>query len=362
MQVQWGMPLEPDAPSIAAVGRALPPHRVEQSVLTAALRRGLGERHFNPARLEELHRAVGVGERYLALPLDAYPGLSSFADANAAWTRVALDLAEASTRDALARAGLSPRDIDHVFFCTVTGLATPSIEARLVNRMGLRPDVKRSPLFGLGCLAGAAGVARATDYLRAYPKQVALMLAVELCSLTLQREDLSIANLIASGLFGDGAAAVLLSGAAHAATGPRVVATRSVFYPDTEEVMGWEFRDSGFKVVLSPRVPEVVRAHAGRDVDAFLADLGLDRRSVRHIVAHPGGPKVLEALEAALELPAGALERSWHSLRTVGNLSSASVLFVLGDLLDAGVARAGDLGLMAAMGPGFCAELVLMSW
>ena len=205
-------------------------------------------------------------------------------------------------------------------------------------------------------------MARAADYLRAFPAQTALLLSVELCSLTLQRDDLSIANVIASGLFGDGAAAVVLRGGATDGGGPRVAATRSVFYPDTEYVMGWDFVDSGFKVVLSADVPEIVAAHLGGDVDRFLGDHGLDRRRLRHVVAHTGGPKVLEACERALELPRGALERSWSSLRSVGNLSSASVLFVLADLLDAGVARPGDDGLVLAMGPGFCAELVLLRW
>jgi alkylresorcinol/alkylpyrone synthase len=350
------------APRIAAVGRALPPNRVEQEVLIAAFRRYWGERHFNIARLEELQRAVGVGARHLALPIEDYAPLTSFGARNAAWTRVALDLAEAAARDALGRAGLEARDVDHIFFNTVTGLSTPSIDARLVNRMGLRADVKRTPLFGLGCVGGAAGTARAADTLRGFPDDVALFVAVELCSLTLQREDVSIANLIASGLFGDGAAAVVLAGGERDSSGPRVAASRSVFYRDTEDVMGWELTDGGFKVVLSPRVPEVVRARLGDDVATFLRDQRVELSRVRHIAAHTGGPKVLAAFEAALELPDGALERSWHSLKTLGNLSSASVLFVLGDLLDAGVARAGELGLMAAMGPGFCAELVLLEW
>jgi alkylresorcinol/alkylpyrone synthase len=215
-------------------------------------------------------------------------------------------------------------------------------------------------------MAGAAGIARASDALRGFPDQVSALLAVELCSLTLQREDLSVANIIASGLFGDGAAAVLIGGAAkpgtQASRGPRVLATRSVFYPDTERAMGWDVVDSGFKVVLSPQVPELVRARIGGDVDAFLAARGLSRRDIRHWVCHSGGPKVLEAVEGALELPQDALERSWRSLHDVGNLSSASVLFVLGDLLDDGAARPGELGLLLAMGPGFCSELVLLQW
>jgi alkylresorcinol/alkylpyrone synthase len=194
------------------------------------------------------------------------------------------------------------------------------------------------------------------------------VLSVELCSLTLQREDASVTNVIASGLFGDGAAAAVIAGGAHpavrAAAGraPRIVATRSVFYPDTEWVMGWDVVDSGFKVVLSAKVPQVIEARIGGDVDAFLAAHDLDRGCVRHWIAHTGGPKVLEAFQRALALPDAAVARSWASLREVGNLSSASVLFVLGEHLDAAEARPGDLGLLAAMGPGFSAELVLLAW
>jgi alkylresorcinol/alkylpyrone synthase len=350
------------APRVRAVGRALPKNHFDQEQLIAALRRLWAAKHYNVDRLEDLHRAVQVAGRYLALPLKGYDGLDSFAKCNDAWIGAAQELGEEALRDALARAQLSPTDVDHVFFVTVTGIATPSIEARLVNRLGMKPCVKRTPIFGLGCVAGAAGIARAADYLRAYPGEVAVLLSVELCSLTLQREDLSVANIVASGLFGDGAAAVVLTGGSPAARGPRVVAARSVFYRDTERVMGWDVVDSGFKLVLSAAVPEVIRDHIGQDVDAFLAEHGLARRHIRHWMAHTGGPKVLQALEGALALPEGALERSWRSLRDVGNLSSASVLFVLGDLLDAAAAKPGDLGVLVAMGPGFCAEIVLLTW
>ena len=275
-----------------------------------------------------------------------------------------VDLGEQAVRRALDAAGLGPKDVDQLVFVTVTGLATPSIDARLANRLGLRSDLKRVPVFGLGCVAGAAGLARLSDLLRGAPGDVGVLLSVELCSLTLQRDDPSVANAVASGIFGDGAAAVVLGGGGRAGgrAGPRVRATRSVFYPDTEWVMGWDFRDSGFQVVLSAEVPRITRENVGRDVDAFLASQGLGRRDVRHWVAHTGGPKVLEAFQAALELPPGALDRSWRSLEDVGNLSSASVLFVLGDLLDAGEARPGDRGLLLAMGPGFCSEMVLLEW
>lgn len=353
-------------PLVRSVGTALPPHYADQETLIAALRDLWATKHFNIARLEDLHRSVQVAGRYLALPVEQYAALDSFEKRNDAWIRVAQDIGAEAVSAALAEAGLTPRDVDHLFFVTVTGIATPSIDARLVNRLGMRPDVKRTPIFGLGCVAGAAGTARASDYLRAFPDEVAVLLSVELCSLTHQREDLSIANIIASGLFGDGAAAVVLSGGGRGSTSeyaiPRVLATSSVFYPDTEAVMGWDVVNSGFRVVLSSKVPALVKDRIRTDVDAFLAKHGLDRSSIRHWVAHTGGPKVLSAIEEALELPKNALDRSWRSLSKTGNLSSASVLFVLGELLESREAKPGDLGLLMAMGPGFCSELVLLRW
>lgn len=349
-------------PFVRTVARAVPGHYASQDQLIGAFRAHWAKEHFNLERLEQLHRAVGVEGRYLALPLDEYLTLKSFAARNDAWILAAVELGERTVRDALSQAGLAPTEIDHIFFVTVTGLATPSIDARLINRLGMRTDVKRTPVFGLGCVAGAAGVARVSDYLRAFPDQKALLLSVELCSLTLQREDVSIPNIISTGLFGDGAAAVVMSGADSLGSGPRVLATRSVFYPDTERTMGWDFVDGGFKVVLSAKVPELVTANIRANVDDFLRAHGLARSDVSHWIAHTGGPKVLQAFESALELPTDALARSWQSLRQVGNLSSASVLHVLSDLLDSGTPKPGEVGLLMAMGPGFCAELVLLAW
>lgn len=349
-------------PSIRSVARVLPDHYADQEALIAGFRTMWAKQFFNVERLEELHRAVGVSGRHLALPVSEYEKLTTFEQRNAAWTREAVNLGEKAVRAALESAQLEPKDIDQIFFVTVTGLATPSIDARLVNRLGFRTDIKRTPIFGLGCVAGAAGLARASDALRGFPKGRSILLSVELCSLTLQRDDLSIANLIASGLFGDGAAAVVLEGEQHETKGPRVVATRSVFYPGTEQIMGWDFVNSGFKVVLSAKVPSLVREHLGQNVDEFLASEGLGRKDIAHWVAHTGGPKVLDAFAAALELPAHALERSRRSLQQVGNLSSASVLHVLGDLFEEDAAKPGERGLVLAMGPGFCGELVLLQW
>jgi len=347
---------------IAAVGSAFPPHYVDQETLIAAFREAWASRYHNVARIEDLHRHVLVGSRYLALPLDAYARLTGFTEANDAWIRVGLDVGAAAIEDALARAGLNVRDVDALWCTSVTGVAAPSLDARLINRLGFRPSLKRVPIFGLGCVAGAAGVARAADYLKGHPAEVAMLLSVELCSLTLQRDDLSIPNLIASGLFGDGAAAVVLTGAERGVGGPAIVATRSAFYPGTEDVMGWQVGDSGFRVVLSAEVPEMVRKYLRRDVDGFLADQRLTYDDIAVWVAHPGGPKVLQAMEEALPMRPGALELTWRSLREVGNLSSTSVLLVLQETLASAAPPPGSYGLMTAMGPGFCSELVLLRW
>jgi alkylresorcinol/alkylpyrone synthase len=267
--------------------------------------------------------------------------------------------------DALGKAGLSTSDVDALIFVTVTGVATPSIDARLMNRLDLPARVKRMPIFGLGCVAGAAGISRAADYVRGFPDQVAVLLSVELCSLTLQPEDLSIPNLIASGLFGDGAAAVVVTGEdrpVNGASGPRIVDTRSVFYKDSERVMGWDISETGFKIVLSADVPVVAREKLRPDVDAFLAEHGLTPADISSWVCHPGGPKVLEAMQEALELPEGALDVTWRSLREVGNLSSTSVLLVLEETLANHRPAPGSWGMVIAMGPGFCSELVLLRW
>jgi alkylresorcinol/alkylpyrone synthase len=345
---------------IAAVGKALPPHYYDQEKLLAALAERWSDKLFNLDRLERLHRNVLVGGRHLALPIEEYSTLTTWGRANDAWIRVAQEVGEAAVRDALTRAGLAPGDVDALLFVTVTGVATPSIDARLMNRLHLNPQVKRMPIFGLGCVAGAAGISRAADYVRGYPQDVAVLLSVELCSLTLQPGDLSIPNLIASGLFGDGAAAVVVVGDDSPLPGPTIVATRSIFYPDSERVMGWDISETGFRIVLSPEVPQVVREHLRGDVDAFLGDNGLSRRDMTCWICHPGGPKVLEATADALELRNGELDVTWKSLREVGNLSSTSVLLVLADTLEHHPPAAGSYGLLLAMGPGFCSELVLL--
>src|SRR5215469_14830003 len=351
---------------IISATSAFPKRYYSQEMLFAALQEFWGDRLAKPEVLRRLHKNVGVDGRFLALPIDAYPKLTGWGEANDHWIRVALELGYCSVSRALTGAGLSGREVGAFFFTSVTGIASPSIDARLINRMGLPPNIKRAPMFGLGCVAGAASIARAADYVRAYPEQAAVVLAVELCSLTLQRDDLSMANLISAGLFGDGAAAVVVAGddcpLMKPCSGPRVLATRSVFYPDTEGMMGWDISEKGFQIVLSPEVPDLIRRELGADVDNFLADLGRNRGAVGSWVLHTGGPKVLEATASALGLEDGQLSASWECLRRVGNLSSASVLVVLEDVMNNRRPEPGTLGLLAAMGPGFCSELVALEW
>ncbi|HTD97490.1 MAG TPA: 3-oxoacyl-[acyl-carrier-protein] synthase III C-terminal domain-containing protein, partial [Edaphobacter sp.] len=306
----------------------------------------------------------------LVFPLDVYENLSGFGPTNDAWIVAAVELGQKAICKALARINLGPEDISAIFFASVTGIASPTIDARLINLMPFPTSVKRTPIFGLGCVAGAAGISRAADYVRAFPKQYALLLSVELCSLTWQDNDQSIANLISCGLFGDGSAAVIIAGAetplANKSNGikifPRILDTRSTFYRNTEHIMGWSIGDLGFKIVLSPEVPKIVNEHLRGNVESFLADNGLILNDISSYIFHSGGPKVLEAMETTLDLPPNALAPSWKSLREVGNLSAASVLAVLEDVLVNEPGAPGTYSILAAMGPAFCSELVLLQW
>ncbi|TQS39596.1 type III polyketide synthase [Cryptosporangium phraense] len=345
---------------LAAVHGVLPDHRYPQAELTDLFaevgRLDDTQRRF----LERVHGAAGVQTRHLVLPIDEYRTLKTFDAANDAFLTGAVDLGCRAITGALADAGLEPGDVDAIIAVTSTGLAIPSLDAHIAGRLGLREDVKRTPVVGLGCAAGAVGLSRLHDYVRAWPDQVAVLVVIELCSLTVQYDDRSATNLVASGLFGDGAAAVVAVGGSG--PGPEVTATRSALYAGTLRTMGFDVGASGLKVVLGTEVPSLAEQHLRRNVDQFLGDHGLTRRDITTWVSHPGGPKVLEAIESGLELPEGALGASWSSLRRVGNISSASVLHILEDTLRDRTPERGTPGLLLAMGPGFSAELVLLQW
>lgn len=347
---------------IAGVASAFPQNYYRQAEIANALKCHWAAELDNPEVLDRLLSRVGVDGRHLAIPIERYDALTDWGEKNDLWIQASEDLAEQSICRALTRAGLAESDLDAVFFVSVTGIASPSIDARLINRMNLRPNIKRIPIFGLGCVAGAAGIARAADYVRGFPEHNALLVSVELCSLTWQRKDLSVANVISSGLFGDGSAAVVISGTASASAGPEVIASASSFYRGTEDVMGWDISSQGFNIVLSAEVPNMVRKHLAHDVDAFLGEHGLERQDIATWIMHTGGPKVLEATAEALELSHDALQVSWDCLARVGNLSSASVLLVLEEYMNRQRPAAGTYSILAAMGPGFCSELVLLRW
>jgi alkylresorcinol/alkylpyrone synthase len=347
---------------IASVASAFPEHYYKQEVLVGALKNYWRERLPNSEILGRLDDSMKVEGRYCVNPIEFYEQMQNWGEANNSWIEHAMDLGEKALCRALVKAGLQPQDLSAIFTVSITGIAAPSLDARLVNKMKLSTNIKRIPIFGLGCVAGAAGIARAADYVHGYPDQAAALLSVELCSLTLQREDLSMAHLISSLLFGDGAAAAIVVGSKRESKGPEILATKSQLYPNTERVMGWDISEKGFRIVLSPEVPDTVIKHLGNDVDGFLAENGLKRSDIKSWVMHTGGPKVLEATATALNITEKDLAASWDCLKKVGNISSTSVLLVLEDVYTHRRPAPGTLSILAAMGPGFCSELVLLRW
>jgi len=349
---------------IMAVRSALPAHRYPQAELTSKVAELSGFGPVQRAQLERLHGNAGVDYRHIVLPLPEYDGLRRIGQANDRYIGEAADLGERALRGALEAAGLAGRDLDLLIVTSVTGVAVPSLDARLIPRLGLRPDVKRLPIFGLGCVAGAAALGRLHDYLLAWPHHHAALLAVELCSLNWPITEVTTADLVVSGLFGDGAAALVAAGgqAAEGAKGLEVIASRSEVYPDSGDTLGWRLGVDGFRIVLTAELADVIERRLSASVSSFLAGHGLTVEEITAWVCHPGGPKVIDAIQNSLKLPDSAVELSRRSLAEVGNLSSASVLHVLEKTIDADPPPPGSAGLMIGLGPGVSAELVLLRW
>jgi len=348
---------------IAAVAPVVPEYSYSQAEITAELAPLLAGSPSHHAVIERMHGASGIQRRHTALPIERYRDLGSFRDSNNEFIRVATELLDRALTTALADAALAPSDVDFIMFTSVTGISAPSIDALLIPRLGLRPDVKRVPSFGLGCVAGAAGLARVHDYLVGHPNEVGVLLSVELCSLTLQRDDQTMANFVATGLFGDGAAAVVMVGENRNEPGPRIVDTRSTFIADSHDVIGWNVGGTGFEIVLTAKVADVIQNSFPTEVSEFLSRNQLTIADVDTWLAHPGGPRVLEAFESSLGLDRSDLQRSWDCLARAGNLSSAAVLHVLADALNADPAPApGSHALAFALGPGVSAEFILLEW
>ncbi len=338
-------------PKVSATAVAVPEHRITQKEIIEISGKIFGK---NPhlERLLKIFENAGVAERYFSFPIDYYLNGRTFAQRNRDYIEQAKKLGARVIEEALERSGSSAREIDQFFFVTTTGLATPSIEAMLATKLGFRSDVKRYPLFGLGCAGGAASLGRAAESFSGKT----LILSVELCGQTFLNRDVSVSNMVGAALFGEGAAAVILDGEAP---GPEIISWGSEIFEGTEEVMGWEFLDEGFKLVLSQSVPEAIRTHVAPALKRFLDRNHFSLEGISHFLLHPGGAKVLDAYQSSL----GAdLQWTRKCLRNFGNLSSASVFFILHDLLASGTAQKGDLGLLVSVGPGFAMEASLLRW
>ncbi len=347
-------------PRIQAVATAVPSTRVDQELAADFARRIFADRIPGLERLLPLFTNAGIQTRYFAAPREWFDTSHDLAEKSAMYVREATRLSAEAAEKALARAGLGPEDIDYIIYVNTTGLATPSIDARLINAMGFRHDVRRTPIWGLGCAGGVAGLSHAHHYALAHPAARILVITTELCGLTFLPDDISKSNLVATALFGDGAAAALISGDGCDEPGLGILDTRSRFYPDSLDVMGWTVLQEGLQVVFAHRIPRIVEETAAEDIGAFLASHRLKIADLDAFLLHPGGAKVLEAYEKALALEPAQLELPRGVLRDYGNMSSATVLFVLERYLEKHGTGNGGHGLVSALGPGFCSESLLV--
>ncbi len=337
-------------PRLASIATAVPPHLIHREEVMAAARRLFAGRAADIERMMPIYANSGIERRHSCVPLDWYLRPHGWRERNRLYVEHALDLAAEAVRACLERAGLGPSAIDQVVTVSTTGVATPGLDALLAERLGLRPEVVRLPVFGFGCAGGVLGLSRAAALARAQPGSRVLLVVVELCGLTFRSNDQSNGNIVATALFGDGAAAVLLSGEAD---GPRLGAAGEHRWPGSLDVMGWRIEDDGFGVLFSRDIPSLVRRRLRPVVDAFLDRAGLDLERVALPVCHPGGAKVVAALEEAFGLRPGALALEREVLRGFGNMSAATVLFVL----ERALARPPRRGrwLVSGLGPGFTA-------
>jgi alkylresorcinol/alkylpyrone synthase len=344
-------------PKILSMATALPPHRIGQEEAKRFARGMFSRRDGDFERLLPIFDNVHVDNRHFCVPVEWFEQDHTFPEKNALYVEHALELSEKAARRALDKSGVEPTEIGAIFFVSTTGISTPSLDSKLIFRLGLSEHTRRVPMWGLGCSAGAAGLARASEYARLYPDQTVLLVGVELSGLTFQRGDRSKSNLVSTSLFADGATAVLLGGTR--AIGPQVLGSYSTTWPDTEGIMGWDLVETGLKVQLSKSVPVIVRERFRPNLEQACDSLGVNFEDIQHFVLHPGGAKVLDAFEEVLGLEPGGLTLSRDVLRECGNMSSVTVLFILERFLEGGDFAPGDLGVLSAMGPGFSAEHVL---
>ena len=342
-------------PRIRSVATAVPGHRMTQDEVKkfsasffAGAISGLGG-------LLGIFSNAAIGAGYVCAPRSWYEGGEhGFEEKNRLYLENAVSLLKDASVECLAASGLEPRDIDLIVTVSTTGIATPSLDARLMNELPFRRDVQRLPIFGLGCVGGVVGLARAAACVRARPGSRVLLLVVELCTLTFRSRDRSVRNLVATALFRDGAAAAVLT---DHGPGPEVSAWGEYTWPDSLDIMGWDVADDGLAVVFSRSIPELVRTRMRCVAEEFLASEGLGLRDIDSFICHPGGAKVLDALESAFDLQPGGLEESRAVLRDYGNMSAATVLFVLKRALEHRVPKR---HLLTSLGPGFSAAFLVL--
>ena len=344
---------------ILSVATAVPSHQLAQGAMLERAK----EVFPHLAHLEPVYANTGIDTRYSCMPLEWYLEPRGWSERSNCYEREALVLLEQAASKAIDQAGLEIHEIDAIVTVSTTGLSVPSLDAKLANRMGLRSDVERLPIFGLGCAGGVSGMARGARLAQSLEGGHVLLLSVELCSLNYRLADTRKAMFISTALFGDGAAAVVLRGAGArpngngAACHPRITAVGEHLWSESEDMMGWSIEEDGFGVIISTKIPSFTYDNVRDTAHAFLTKNGLDFDDLAGLVLHPGGRKVLEAVESALDLGEGELRHSWDVLRDFGNMSSPTVLFVLARTL---ADRASGKHLMAAFGPGFSISFGLL--
>jgi alkylresorcinol/alkylpyrone synthase len=335
-------------PRLRGLATAVPPHVLRQQDVAAAAERMFAASYADFDRMRAIFAHAEIDTRHSCVPLDWYAEPHGQGERNDLYLANAVDLIQQAATDALEAAGTAADAVDTLIVVSSTGIATPSLDARLIERMPFRRDVTRVPVFGLGCAGGVLGLGHAAEMARAAPNSTVLLLVVELCGLTFLRGDHSKSNVVATALFGDGAAGAVVSCSGN---GPALTASGSHTWPGSLDVMGWNVGDEGLQVVFSRDIPTIVRTRLGEAVDGFLASNGLNRGDIDRIVPHPGGAKVIAALERTFDLAPGALDDAREVLRRYGNMSAASVLFVLERALSGPAGRI----LMTSLGPGFTA-------
>jgi alkylresorcinol/alkylpyrone synthase len=349
-------------PKVISIATEEPSTRVGQEEVKEFARTIFSQRSNDLERLLNVFSNTSIQSRHFTEDKSWYGKEHGFAERNELYIKSAVQLSQESSLRCLDNAGLKPADIHHVIFVSSTGLSTPSIDARLFNKMKLNPHVKRTPIWGLGCAGGAAGLSRALEYTTAMPGHAVLLIAIELCGLTFQKDDYSKNNLVGTSLFSDGVAAVVVVGDKHRASehdGISLLNSLSTIFDNSLDVMGWDVKDSGLKVIFSKDIPTIVHNCVGQNVQELASKNGISISDIKHFAIHPGGPKVMDAYEEALKLQGDALRFSRKVLRDHGNMSSPTVLYVLKEFMDSREYGAGEYGLISALGPGFSSELVL---